>query len=202
MTERSRLLHFLRTGSASNPSQHCSTLRIDKDTTICVWDSITGQLVAALFSGDFYVTHSVVFLPDSQRIASASSDPMIRILDVTTTGSRLVHWRHLVDQFYQVLAGRAAHRMSLRDRSIQVWDATTGQLVAGPITGQTDWIRFVEFSPDGHRVRVASASVHTTGPRYRPLLYRTWSQGSRCTPNAILAEMPSIQASSMMQPES
>jgi len=33
-----------------------------------------------------------------------------------------------------------------------VWNATTGETVAGPFTGHTDWVNSVAFSPDGHHV--------------------------------------------------
>ena len=35
------------------------------------------------------------------------------------------------------------------DRTIRVWNATTGEKVAGPFIGHTDWVTSVEFSPDG-----------------------------------------------------
>src|SRR6266436_90985 len=38
------------------------------------------------------------------------------------------------------------------DRTIRVWNATTGETVAGPFTGHTDWVRSVGFSPDGHHI--------------------------------------------------
>jgi WD40 repeat protein len=46
------------------------------------------------------------------------------------------------------------------DRTIRVWDATTGQIVADPLTGHTDSVTSVAFSPDGQRI--ASASEHRT----------------------------------------
>ena len=38
------------------------------------------------------------------------------------------------------------------DRTIRVWNATTGETVAGPFTGHTGWVRSVAFSPDGHHI--------------------------------------------------
>ena len=46
------------------------------------------------------------------------------------------------------------------DKTIRVWDATTGQIVAGPFTGHTDPVWSVAFSPDG--LRIASASFDKT----------------------------------------
>ena len=38
------------------------------------------------------------------------------------------------------------------DRTIRVWNATTGETVVGPISGHSDWVRSVVFSPDGQHI--------------------------------------------------
>jgi WD40 repeat protein len=38
------------------------------------------------------------------------------------------------------------------DKTICVWNATTGEMVAGPFTGHTDWVNSVAFSPDGQHI--------------------------------------------------
>src|SRR6266481_3429680 len=38
------------------------------------------------------------------------------------------------------------------DGRIRVWNATTGDTVAGPFTGHTDWVRSVPFLLDGHHI--------------------------------------------------
>src|SRR6266702_1786689 len=38
------------------------------------------------------------------------------------------------------------------DRSIRVWNASTGETAAGPFTGHTSSITSVAFSPDGQRI--------------------------------------------------
>ncbi|KAH9001126.1 WD40-repeat-containing domain protein, partial [Lactarius akahatsu] len=42
------------------------------------------------------------------------------------------------------------------DRTIRVWDSTTGETVAGPFTGHTDSVRSVAFSPDGRCIASGS----------------------------------------------
>jgi WD40 repeat protein len=37
------------------------------------------------------------------------------------------------------------------------WNADTDQPVGAPLTGHTDWVRGVAFSPDGHRLASAGA---------------------------------------------
>ncbi|KAG8765438.1 hypothetical protein FRC12_007490 [Ceratobasidium sp. 428] len=46
------------------------------------------------------------------------------------------------------------------DNSVCIWDAHTGQIVAGPLTGHTRYVYSVAFSPDG--ARVASGSSDKT----------------------------------------
>ena len=38
------------------------------------------------------------------------------------------------------------------DKTIRIWDAQTGQVVAGPFEGHNDIVSSVAFSPDGMRV--------------------------------------------------
>ena len=35
---------------------------------------------------------------------------------------------------------------------MRLWDAGTGRAIGEPMTGHTDWVSSVAFSPDGHRI--------------------------------------------------
>ena len=37
-------------------------------------------------------------------------------------------------------------------KTIRVWNAMTGETVAGPFTGHTSWVNSATFSPDGQHI--------------------------------------------------
>ena len=43
-----------------------------------------------------------------------------------------------------------------QDKTIRVWNVATGQCVAGPFQGHTDFVESVAYSPDGHHIATGS----------------------------------------------
>ena len=54
------------------------------DETICVWNAMTGKIVAGPFSGHLSGVTSVVFSPDGQHIVSGSDDQTICVWNAMT----------------------------------------------------------------------------------------------------------------------
>ncbi|KAG8792612.1 hypothetical protein FRC12_005509 [Ceratobasidium sp. 428] len=73
----------------------------------------------------------------------------------------LAAWQHRDSVFSVCVSpdGRLVASGS-HDNSVCIWDAYTGQIVAGPLTGHTGFVNSVSFSPDG--ARVASGSDDKT----------------------------------------
>jgi WD40 repeat protein len=92
------------------------------------------------------------FAPTSSRILHQYHNQFPRTL--TLERGQLSHWPALEMTVLHVAFspdGQCIASASI-DRTICVWDATTGQVVAGPFTGHTDSVTSVAFSPDGQRI--------------------------------------------------
>jgi WD40 repeat protein len=132
------------------------------DKTIRLWDANNGQPAGQPLSGHSDAVYSVAFSSDGRRLASSSNDRTARIWNVPTVPPSLP----LVTQgdSVEILAlSRDGHRvasggvtglflMGQHDKPVRVWNVDTGQPVGSPLTGHTNYVRTLAFSPDGHRL--------------------------------------------------
>ncbi len=96
----------------------------------------TGSLVAAHYSSSF----PRIFCVERGRLSHWPASEL-----VISTGGGYVYSVALSPDGQRIVSGS-------RDRTIRVWDATTGETAAGPFTGHTDSVWSVVFSPDGQRI--------------------------------------------------
>src|SRR6266702_1989681 len=98
------------------------------------------------------------FAPTRSLVSAHYSSSFPRMLRVER--GRLSHWP---SSEMVINVGGAVRSIALSpdgqrivsgsdDRTIRVWNATTGETEAGPFTGHTDPVRSVAFSPDGQRI--------------------------------------------------
>src|SRR6266702_1585731 len=102
---------------------------------------------------------TLAFAPTSSHVSMHYSSMFPRIPRVKS--GRLSHWPSsemvisnvggLVNSI--ALSSDGQHIVSgSKDRTIRVWNAITGETVAGTFSGHSDWVRSVAFSPDGQRI--------------------------------------------------
>jgi WD40 repeat protein len=99
------------------------------------------------------------FAPTCSLVSTHYSISFPRILHMER--GQLSHWpssEMAISNFGAAVASVAfspdgQHIVSAsEDETIRVWNATTGETVAGPFTGHTDRVNSVAFSPDGQHI--------------------------------------------------
>ncbi|KAF8662700.1 hypothetical protein AX16_001142 [Volvariella volvacea WC 439] len=130
------------------------------DQTIIIWEVETGDIVAGPLTGHSDMVTALVFHPDG-RLISGSHDKTLRIW-ATFNGlplskfSKSLH-AHTLGVTSIALSPDTLHIASgSYDRSIHLWDAATGDRIAGPFTGHLSAINCVAFSPDSKLIASAS----------------------------------------------
>ena len=94
------------------------------------------------------------------RLAQTPDDGPL--LDALPKIVNLIKIARAPDTVYSVAFSSDGHRIVSggSDKTLQIWDANTGQPVGKPLTGHTDYVDSVAFSPDG--TRIASGSSDKT----------------------------------------
>ena len=105
---------------------------------------------------------ALAFTPSSSQIGELYVDVFPPTLLLKR--GRLSHWPALEMSIYADSTPRSVAfspdgqciASASDDGTIRVWDAATGEVVAGPFTGHTEAVNSVVFSPDGQRLASAS----------------------------------------------
>ena len=154
-----------------------ATLAVASSIGIWIYDAQSGEEVSLLTEYTNRVS-SVVFSPDGQTIASASDDNTIHVWDVDTGGqiktligytsdvesvafspdgkmiasvykSNIVRLWHFDAAYSQIPLSQDSllDRLSFK-HTVRLWDVATGRDIL-TLTGHTDDVNSVSFSPDG-----------------------------------------------------
>ncbi len=123
---------------------------------------------------------ALAFSPDGSRIAVAAGDISVapwqggREPPITLP----VHGELVTSLAFSPNGRTLAAGMA--DKTIVLWDVITGQAIAQPMRGHTDWVYSVAFSPDGRRLASGSKDktvilwdVATHQPMGKPLVGHT-----------------------------
>ena len=148
-----------------------------RDNTVRLWNPLTGEHKRSL-TGHAHWVLSVSFSPDGLTLASGSDGERdggsifgaeIRLWD-TETGA---HKRTLTARgsvscvAFRPDGGSFAGGEGWPEYAVRIWDAATGAQIHA-LTGHTDWVEGIAFSPDGERL--ASTSWDAT--------IRLWDTGT------------------------
>jgi WD40 repeat protein len=89
-----------------------------------MWDAATGRLARSLIAGKLLI-HKVAFSPDGLRIATASSDQMVKLWDVVT-GQQLIALRADPDRVWSVAFSPDGRVIASAGESglIKLWDGS------------------------------------------------------------------------------
>ncbi|MEM9214798.1 MAG: TIR domain-containing protein [Cyanobacteria bacterium P01_F01_bin.150] len=142
------------------------------DTTVKLWDVVTGEQLNSFTGHDNWVW-SVGFSPDGQTLVSGSADKTIKLWDVES-GKELRsftgHDRHVLRVRFspdgQTLVSGSA------DKTAKLWDVATGEQLRS-FTGHDESFSSVSFSSDGQTLVSGSADTMiklwdvTTGEQLR-----------------------------------
>jgi WD40 repeat protein len=132
---------------------------VSTDAKAMVWDAATGYSLVSLDSVLSASFNSVSFNSDGTRIVIVSGNGMAQVWDTTgdAPGAPLFSLEGHTDAVWSAqFDQKGAHIVTAsEDRTVKVWNATTGDLLFS-LDGHTDAVRFASFSPDDTRIVTVS----------------------------------------------
>jgi WD40 repeat protein len=127
------------------------------DKTARIWDAATGQQVRIL-DNDEDLLERAVFSPDGRLIATASDDGSARIWEATTGAqiARLKQAGKVRGLAFSPDGLRLASGPNGRNNDVVIWEILAARIVVR-MSGHTETISMVSFSPDGRRILTSAA---------------------------------------------
>jgi len=127
-----------------------------RDGTARIWDAETGQTISVL-RGHTSTLWNVAFSPDSHLLLTASDDATAKLWNVGQSQDLRIFRGQLNRILGAAYSGDGKRIITVSaDRTARVWDVETGNLVAPPLTGHTNWVTDGALNQDGTRAATAS----------------------------------------------
>ncbi|EUC54453.1 vegetative incompatibility protein HET-E-1, putative, partial [Rhizoctonia solani AG-3 Rhs1AP] len=128
--------------------------------TIQIWDVTSGKAISELSTGSKSRVNMLTYSADGTRIISHSesnlemTERLLCLFDARNTSAPLnanASLGHTEPISSIDISPNGERIVSGSGDTICVWDPITGQLVLGPLTGHTDYVYIVRYSPVGSR---------------------------------------------------
>lgn len=126
----------------------------NKDYSLQLWDTLTGQTIGPPMTGHTMEVNSVAFSPDGKRIVSGSRDGALKIWNIDTGQVVNIPITDLDNSIFTVAYSSDGKLIASggRENTLRLWDAKTGHAINVPLSGHQKWIFSTSFSPDSRRI--------------------------------------------------
>jgi WD40 repeat protein len=184
-TDETSIGVFAANSVAFSPDGH-RIVSANDDGVLRIWDADTGRQIGAPLTGHTSEVRSAAFSPDGRRIVSGSVDMTVRLWDADTgrqIGAPMSGHSEAVQSVafspdgHRIVSGSGYDNPNSSvgvlsvDNTVRLWDADAGRQIGAPLSGHSQTVRSVAFSPDGQRIlsRSADETVRVWDADSRPM---------------------------------